>query len=109
MISLRIAGRFGGEAQEIVLRTGEAHESANRSREDAMQGASASVNDDSAAAVPGPSNSSGISSVMSNVAQLIAAGKSMPQLHIRTHRTIFSCIKFSSFIDSSKKMLKIYL
>lgn len=27
MISLRLAGRFGGEAQEIVLRTGEAQES----------------------------------------------------------------------------------
>ena len=74
MISLRIASRFGGEAQEIVLRSGGASEGASRSQQEDASG-STNVSDDTATSLPGPSNSSGLVAAISNVAQLIAAGK----------------------------------
>lgn len=67
VISLRIAGKYGGETQEIVLHSGP--ESENKTT-------SVSSNTDSNInPVPGPSNAASISSALQNVAQIIAAGK----------------------------------
>ncbi|XP_015586595.1 uncharacterized protein LOC107263660 isoform X2 [Cephus cinctus] len=75
VISLRIASRFGGEAQEIVLRSGPAQDAGSKSQSDTSNSAS-NVDSDTTAAVPGPSNSSSITSTLRSVAQIITAGSS---------------------------------
>ncbi|KAK2588789.1 hypothetical protein KPH14_001666 [Odynerus spinipes] len=75
VISLRIASRFGGEAQEIVLRSGSSQDTGNKSQNESTS-SSVTIDSDSAIALPGPSNTSTISSALRNVAQIIAAGTS---------------------------------
>jgi hypothetical protein len=72
---LRIAGRFGGEAQEIVLHSGPAQENGSKTQNDTTN--STSSKNTNTTSVPGPSNASNISSTLRNVAQIIAAGKYM--------------------------------
>ena len=76
VISLRIASRFGGEAQEIVLHSGSSQEGGNKVESDSANGAS-SADNDLAAPIPGPSNAPSFSSTLRNVAQIIAAGESL--------------------------------
>lgn len=73
VISLRIAGRYGGEAQEIVLHSGPSQDSGVKSQSDATS-AALSGTDSAGNPVAGPSNASSISALR-NVAQIIAAGK----------------------------------
>lgn len=73
VISLRIASRFGGDAQEIVLHSGTTQDGGAKSQGDATSTAAADSN--SSSALPGPSNATSISSTLHNVAQIIAAGK----------------------------------
>ncbi|CAD1477627.1 unnamed protein product, partial [Heterotrigona itama] len=75
VISLRIANRFSGEAQEIVLRSGPSQDSGAKSQNEPTSNTS-NVDNESSTALPGPSNASSISSALRNVAQLIAAGTS---------------------------------
>ena len=70
---MRIAGRYGGETQEIVLHSGPSQDSGNKTQSDNNSTSTAAV-DNSATPVPGPSNASSISSALRNVAQIIAAG-----------------------------------
>lgn len=70
---MRIASRFGGEAQEIVLHSGPSQETGNKTQNNPANGAS-SADGDSAAPIPGPSNASSFSSTLRNVAQIITAG-----------------------------------
>jgi len=73
VISLRIASRFGGDAQEIVLHSGTTQDGGAKSQGDATSNTAADSN--SSTALPGPSNATSISSTLHNVAQIIAAGK----------------------------------
>ncbi|XP_048506550.1 uncharacterized protein LOC105686833 isoform X2 [Athalia rosae] len=75
VISLRIASRFGGEAQEIVLRSSSSQDGGSKTQGDPPIEVSHGESD-SSAAVAGPSNASSISSALRNVAQIIAAGAS---------------------------------
>nr|XP_050863758.1 putative mediator of RNA polymerase II transcription subunit 26 isoform X2 [Vespula vulgaris] len=75
VISLRIASRFGGEAQEIVLRSGSSQDAGNKSQSESTN-SSITIDSDPTTALPGPSNTSTISSALRNVAQIIAAGTS---------------------------------
>ncbi|XP_043516122.1 uncharacterized protein LOC122531903 isoform X3 [Frieseomelitta varia] len=75
VISLRIANRFSGEAQEIVLRSGPSQDSGAKSQNEPTSNTT-NVDNESSTALPGPSNTSSISSALRNVAQLIAAGTS---------------------------------
>lgn len=73
---MRIASRFGGEAQEIVLRSGSSQDGGTKSQGDNSVEVVNSESDSSAGCVAGPSNqSSSVSSALRNVAQIIAAGK----------------------------------
>lgn len=71
---MRIASRFGGDAQEIVLHSGTTQDGGAKSQGDATSN-TATADANSSAALPGPSNATGISSALRNVAQIIAAGK----------------------------------
>lgn len=71
---MRIASRFGGDAQEIVLHSGTAQDGGAKSQGDATSN-TATADANSSTALPGPSNSTSISSALRNVAQIIAAGK----------------------------------
>uniref|UniRef100_A0ABD2WWN1 Nuclear receptor coactivator 6 TRADD-N domain-containing protein n=1 Tax=Trichogramma kaykai TaxID=54128 RepID=A0ABD2WWN1_9HYME len=73
VISLTIAGRYGGEPQEIVLNSGSSEESANKSQNDSSN---ISNTEDSSTSLPGPSNSSNVSLALRNVVQIISAGPS---------------------------------
>lgn len=74
VISLRIASRFGGDAQEIVLHSGTTQDGGAKSQNDVTN--TATVDANPSTALPGPSNNStSISSALRNVAQIIAAGK----------------------------------
>ncbi|XP_067214697.1 serine-rich adhesin for platelets-like isoform X5 [Linepithema humile] len=75
VISLRIASRFGGDAQEIVLHSGTTQDGGAKSQGDATSN-TATADANPSAALPGPSNATGISSALRNVAQIIAAGTS---------------------------------
>ncbi|KZC12186.1 Nuclear receptor coactivator 6 [Dufourea novaeangliae] len=75
VISLRIANRFSGEAQEIVLHSGPSQDSGAKSQNEPTSN-TANVEGDSQTASPGPSNTSSISSALRNVAQIIATGTS---------------------------------
>ncbi|XP_017793211.1 PREDICTED: putative mediator of RNA polymerase II transcription subunit 26 [Habropoda laboriosa] len=75
VISLRIANRFSGEAQEIVLRSGPSQDSGAKSQNEPTSNTTNADNEPSTA-LPGPSNTSSISSALRNVAQIIAAGTS---------------------------------
>ncbi|XP_012146297.1 uncharacterized protein LOC100875083 isoform X3 [Megachile rotundata] len=75
VISLRIANRFSGEAQEIVLRSGSSQDSGAKSQNESTSN-TANADNDPPTALPGPSNTSSISSALRNVAQIIAAGTS---------------------------------
>ncbi|XP_071861221.1 uncharacterized protein isoform X2 [Bombus fervidus] len=75
VISLRIANRFSGEAQEIVLRSGPSQDSGAKSQNESTSNTT-NVDSEPPTALPGPSNTSSISSALRNVAQLIAAGTS---------------------------------
>ncbi|XP_031847419.2 uncharacterized protein LOC116433451 isoform X1 [Nomia melanderi] len=75
VISLRIANRFSGEAQEIVLHSGPSQDSGAKSQNEPTSN-TANVDSDPQTALPGPSNTSSISSALRNVAQIIAAGTS---------------------------------
>lgn len=74
VISLRIASRFGGDAQEIVLHSGTTQDGGAKSQGDATSNTAAADGNPSTA-LPGPSNATSISSTLHNVAQIIAAGK----------------------------------
>ncbi|CAB0045329.1 unnamed protein product [Trichogramma brassicae] len=73
VISLTIAGRYGGDPQEIVLNSGSSEESANKSQNDSSN---ISSTEDSSTSLPGPSNSSNVSLALRNVVQIISAGPS---------------------------------
>ncbi|XP_078044889.1 uncharacterized protein LOC144474144 isoform X5 [Augochlora pura] len=75
VISLRIANRFSGEAQEIVLHSGPSQDSGAKSQNEPTSNTT-NVDNDPQTALPGPSNTSSISSALRNVAQIIAAGTS---------------------------------
>ncbi|XP_036151298.1 serine-rich adhesin for platelets isoform X2 [Monomorium pharaonis] len=75
VISLRIASRFGGDAQEIVLHSGSMQDGGAKSQGDATNNTVASDSNPSTP-LPGPSNATSISSTLHNVAQIIAAGTS---------------------------------
>ncbi|XP_046413469.1 uncharacterized protein LOC124176345 isoform X1 [Neodiprion fabricii] len=75
VISLRLASHFGGEAQEIVLRSGSTQDGGSKAQGESTIEVS-HTESDSSAAVAGPSNASSISSALCNVAQIIAAGAS---------------------------------
>ncbi|KAL0129031.1 hypothetical protein PUN28_004022 [Cardiocondyla obscurior] len=75
VISLRIASRFGGDAQEIVLHSGTTQDGGAKSQGDATSN-TATVDSNPSTALPGPSNATSISSTLHNVAQMIAAGAS---------------------------------
>ncbi|XP_011062126.1 PREDICTED: bromodomain-containing protein DDB_G0270170-like isoform X8 [Acromyrmex echinatior] len=75
VISLRIASRFGGDAQEIVLHSGTTQDGGAKSQGDATSNTTAADSNPSTA-LPGPSNATSISSTLHNVAQIIAAGTS---------------------------------
>ncbi|XP_039315638.1 putative mediator of RNA polymerase II transcription subunit 26 isoform X3 [Solenopsis invicta] len=75
VISLRIASRFGGDAQEIVLHSGTTQDGGAKSQGDATSNTAAADSNPSTA-LPGPSNATSISSTLHNVAQIIAAGTS---------------------------------
>lgn len=70
---MRIANRFSGEAQEIVLRSGPSQDSGAKSQNESTSNTT-NVDNEPPTALPGPSNTSSISSALRNVAQLIAAG-----------------------------------
>ena len=72
MISLRIAGRYGGESQEIVLHSGPSQGNGSKSHNDSpiITSLASSVSSET-----GPSDASSISSTLCNVAQIIAGGK----------------------------------
>lgn len=71
---MRIASRFGGDAQEIVLHSGTTQDGGAKSQGDVTNN-TATVDANPSTALPGPSNSTSISSALHNVAQIIAAGK----------------------------------
>jgi len=71
---LRIASRFGGDAQEIVLHSGTAQEGGAKSQDDATNN-TVTTDTNPSTVLPGPSNATNISSTLRNVAQIIAAGK----------------------------------
>ncbi|XP_011645750.1 uncharacterized protein LOC105432581 isoform X2 [Pogonomyrmex barbatus] len=75
VISLRIASRFGGDAQEIVLHSGTTQDGGAKSQGDVTNNTAAADGNPSVA-LPGPSNATSISSALHNVAQIIAAGTS---------------------------------
>ncbi|KAM0724871.1 Nuclear receptor coactivator 6 [Formica fusca] len=75
VISLRIASRFGGDAQEIVLHSGTTQDGGAKSQGDVTNN-TATLDANPSTALPGPSNSTSISSALHNVAQIIAAGTS---------------------------------
>ncbi|XP_014469463.1 PREDICTED: uncharacterized protein LOC106741710 isoform X2 [Dinoponera quadriceps] len=75
VISLRIASRFGGDAQEIVLHSGTTQDGGAKSQGDATNN-TAIADANPSTALPGPSNATTISSALRNVAQIIAAGTS---------------------------------
>jgi len=74
VISLRIASRFGGDAQEIVLHSGTVQDSGAKSQGDATSN-TVTTDTNPSTVLPGPSNATNISSTLRNVAQIIAAGK----------------------------------
>lgn len=78
VISLRIASRFGGEAQEIVLHSGTTQGGGAKSQGDAINN-TATADTNPSTVLPGPSNAT--TSALRNVAQIIAAGKLL--LHTR--------------------------
>ncbi|XP_066580892.1 serine-rich adhesin for platelets-like isoform X2 [Prorops nasuta] len=87
VISLRIAGRFGGEAQEIVLRSGPAQDGGNKSQTEPANSAETIVNE-TLSVVPGPSSVSNVSALR-NVAQIIAAGTSTEKApHFRSPNVV---------------------
>ncbi|XP_011335997.2 uncharacterized protein LOC105278539 isoform X2 [Ooceraea biroi] len=75
VISLRIASRFGGDTQEIVLHSGTTQEGGAKSQGDATSN-TATADTNPSTVLPGPSNATSISSTLRNVAQIIAAGTS---------------------------------
>ncbi|XP_076664591.1 uncharacterized protein LOC143366967 isoform X3 [Andrena cerasifolii] len=79
VISLRIANRYSGEAQEIVLHSGPSQDSGAKSENEPTSD-TASADNDPQTALPGPSNTSSISSALRNVAQIIAAGTSSEKI-----------------------------
>lgn len=70
---MRIANRFSGEAQEIVLRSAASQDGGAKSQNESSSNTS-NVDSEPSTALPGPSNTSSISSALRNVAQIIAAG-----------------------------------
>ncbi|KAJ8672715.1 hypothetical protein QAD02_003975 [Eretmocerus hayati] len=102
VISLRIAGRYGGEAQEIVLQSAPSQESGNKSQGDNISAASNA--DSNTISVPGPSNVNNISSTLRNVAQIIAAGTSTeksPQFRSPNVVAPTDCDQIPSFLAKS--------
>ncbi|XP_076230883.1 uncharacterized protein LOC143177025 isoform X2 [Calliopsis andreniformis] len=75
VISLRIANRYSGEAQEIVLHSGPSQDSGAKSQNEPTSNTT-NADSDPQTALPGPSNTSSISSALRNVAQIIASGTS---------------------------------
>lgn len=71
---MRIASRFGGDAQEIVLHSGSTQDGGAKSQGDATNN-TATADTNPSTALPGPSNATTISSALRNVAQIIAAGE----------------------------------
>lgn len=71
---MRIASRFGGDAQEIVLHSGTTQDGGTKAQDDTTNN-TATVDPSSSTALPGPSNTTSISSALRNVTQIIAAGK----------------------------------
>lgn len=70
---MRIANRYSGEAQEIVLHSGPSQDSGAKSQNEPTSD-TANADNDPQTALPGPSNTSSISAALRNVAQIIAAG-----------------------------------
>lgn len=70
---MRIANRFSGEAQEIVLRSGSSQDNSAKSQNESTSNTS-NMDSEPPTALPGPSNTTSISSALRNVAQIIAAG-----------------------------------
>lgn len=70
---MRIANRFSGEAQEIVLRSGSSQDNSAKSQNVSTSNTS-NMDSEPPTALPGPSNTTSISSALRNVAQIIAAG-----------------------------------
>lgn len=70
---MRLVNRFSGEAQEIVLRSGPSQDSGAKSQNESTSNTT-NVDNEPSTALPGPSNTSSISSALRNVAQIIAAG-----------------------------------
>ncbi|XP_032679734.1 uncharacterized protein LOC116848066 isoform X3 [Odontomachus brunneus] len=75
VISLRIASRFGGDAQEIVLHSGTTQDGGAKPQGDATKN-TATADTNPSTALPGPSNATTISSALRNVTQIITAGSS---------------------------------
>ncbi|XP_043278551.1 serine-rich adhesin for platelets-like isoform X2 [Venturia canescens] len=116
VISLRIASQFGGEGQEIVLRSGGSgvdgvgagggqDGATSRSQEDTVShGATENVGENETSALAGPSNGTNISAVMGSVAQLIAAGTSTeksPQFRSPNVVAPTDCEPIPAFITKS--------
>ncbi|XP_043263489.1 uncharacterized protein LOC122403813 isoform X2 [Colletes gigas] len=103
VISLRIANRFSGEAQEIVLHSGPSQESGAKSQNEPTSNTT-NVDSDPQTALPGPSNTSSISSALRNVAQIIAAGTSSektPQFRSPNVVAPTDCDPIPSFLTKS--------
>lgn len=71
---MRIASRFGGDTQEIVLHSGTTQDGETKPQGDASNN-TAIADTNTSTALPGSSNTTTISSALRNVAQIIAAGK----------------------------------
>ncbi|XP_076182175.1 uncharacterized protein LOC143154180 isoform X2 [Ptiloglossa arizonensis] len=103
VISLRIANRFSGEAQEIVLHSGPSQDSGAKSQNEPTSNTT-NVDSDPQTALPGPSNTSSISSALRNVAQIIAAGTSSekaPQFRSPNVVAPTDCDPIPSFLAKS--------
>ncbi|XP_053972539.1 uncharacterized protein LOC128873171 isoform X3 [Hylaeus volcanicus] len=103
VISLRIANRFSGETQEIVLHSGPSQDSGAKSQNESTSN-TANVDSDPQTALPGPSNTSSISSALRNVAQIIAAGTSSekaPQFRSPNVVAPTDCDPIPSFLAKS--------
>ncbi|XP_054004914.1 uncharacterized protein LOC128890456 isoform X3 [Hylaeus anthracinus] len=103
VISLRIANRFSGETQEIVLHSGPSQDSGAKSQNEPTSN-TANVDSDPQTALPGPSNTSSISSALRNVAQIIAAGTSSekaPQFRSPNVVAPTDCDPIPSFLAKS--------
>lgn len=73
---MRIASRFGGDAQEIVLHSGTTQDGGAKPQGDTTSNTTTvDANSSAPTALAGPSNATTISSTLRNVAQIIAAGK----------------------------------